>query len=118
MKYSQVDWSKWDDRPEEEVYTAWLAVRKVKKSATTQYALNLAAKHINELYQEGYTANQVLDIAIEKSWAGLEWVAKRERENGYKRKVVTYTPNVVSIGSRQTRDISLEEQLSDRTWAE
>ena len=115
MKYSTVDWSRWDDRPEEEVYTAWLAVRKMKKSATTQYALNLAAKHINALYQRNYSANEVLDIAIENSWAGLKWVYKQEAKNGFK-VVPIVGENVVRI-DRSTRDISLEEELNDRSWA-
>jgi hypothetical protein len=103
MKYKDIDWSKWMDTPSEESYEAWLAVRKAKRSATTQYALNLAAKHANKLIMRGYTATDVLDIAIERSWAGLEWVVKEEAKQGFQR--VPLPDNVTPL--KTTRDMSI-----------
>lgn len=114
MKYKDVDWSKWNEKPDEDAYNAWLAVRKGKRAATTQYALNLAGKHVNQLITMGYSATEVLDIAIEKSWAGLEWVVKSEQEKGFKRN--QHVGNVKSI--RTTRELTLAEELSDRSWAD
>lgn len=114
MKYKDIDWSVWDDTPEEDAYIAWLAVRKLKRSATTQRAIKLAGKHVNKLIAAGYSATEVLDIAIEKSWAGLEWVFELEQKKGFKR--VQYTGNIEPI--RSTRDIPLEEELGDTRWAD
>lgn len=114
MKYKDVDWSIWNQKPDQEAYEAWVVVRDKKKSATTQYALKLAGKHINHLIDMGYSATEVLDIAIEKSWAGLEWVVKDEAKKGFKQN--QYVGNVKQI--RTTREIPLQEELTDRSWAD
>ena len=120
MKYSQVDWSKWDDRPEEGDYNDWLDIRKDRKHTTSQRAMNLAAKWANKLYQKGYSSSLIFDRACENSLANLEWVYVREAKmsfsNADMRQVVIAEPNVVNI-DRSTRDITLEEELTDRTWA-
>ena len=116
MKYSQVDWSKWDDRPEECTYNDWVAVRKMKRAAMTQTAINRLAPKINTLYQMGISADESIGIACERSWIGVEvdWVlSHRKRETA---QVVMAEPNVVNI-DRSTRDITLEEELTDRSWA-
>lgn len=117
MKYEKIDWSKWPESPEQDAYEAWLAVRKAKRCATTQRAINLAAKHVNHLVAMGYTVTEVLDLAIEKSWAGLEWVAEYESKKGYKKPVFSGNVTTLRAETRSTRDISLDEELNDRSWA-
>jgi len=114
MKYSQVDWSLWDDRPEESTYNDWLAVRKLKRLAMTQTAINRSSKHINQLYQMGISADDAIGICCEKCWGGIDakWVI------GYMKSqqvAAVYESNVQPI--RQTRDVPLDEQLSDDSWA-
>ncbi len=83
MKYKDVDFSRWDDRPEESVFADWVTVRKAKRAVTTQAAINRAAKHVNALYHMGYSATLTLEIACEKGCQGLEWVLEGERKRGF-----------------------------------
>ena len=114
MKYEAINWVKWMDTPDQEAYEAWLAVRKAKRSATTQYAIDLAGKHANKLIQMGYTATQVLDLAIERSWVGLQWVVDEQAKQGFPGGALPASVTPI----RSTREVSTHEQLTDRSWAE
>lgn len=118
MKYSQVNWSRWDDRPEEDTYNDWLQVRKEKRSKMTQTAINRMANKINQLYQMGISADESVGIAVERCWVGIEvqWVLQHiEREKPVQ---LHSEPNVIAIQDRSTRDISIQESLADRSWAD
>jgi|GEM_PF-7134761 len=109
MKYKDVDWSRWDDRPEENTYNDWCVVRKAKM---TQTAINRTAPHINKLYQAGVSADEAVAIATEKEWRGIkyQWVMNeimRDMDG-----LSDFSP------ARKTRDIPLIEQCLDRRWAE
>lgn len=55
----------------------WLTVRKEKKSATTQTALNTIKAHAEK---NGYTFLQAVEIATSKSWAGfnVSWLEDKQ----------------------------------------
>ena len=112
MKYSQVDWSKWDDRPDEQTYNDWCKVRKGK---ITQTAINRTAPHINKLYQSGTSADEAVAIAAENCWTGIKynWVM-----NAISRDMDGLSDYVEPklIGSGSTRDVPLERQLNDGSW--
>ena len=118
MKYSQVNWSKWDDQPDECTFSDWVQVRKMKRLATTQTALNRAAKHINKLYQMGISADDAIAICCERGWGGIEadWVLNYMRSQ---QQPALHTQNIRHINtSRSTRETTLEQELSDRSWAD
>lgn len=117
MKYSQVDWSRWDSIPDEEDWNDWVLVRKAKRAATTQTAVNRASKWVNLLWQMGYSATLTLEIACEKGYQGLEWVYENERKRGFPESP-NHKLNNVKTMDRSTRDISLEEELNDKSWAQ
>ncbi len=111
MKYNQVDWSKWDDRPSEDTYNDWCIVRKAKM---TQTAINRTAPHINKLYQAGISADEAMCIAVENEWRGIkyQWVLK-----AMQRDMQAFSDLPLSAQKRETRQITLEEELTDTSWA-
>jgi uncharacterized protein YdaU (DUF1376 family) len=63
------------------LWEAYLVVRKTKRVANTESAIELCIERIERLQREGFTAEQVLKMAIEKGWAGLEYVEKSLKES-------------------------------------
>lgn len=109
MKYKDVDWSRFDDRPSEEMFNEWAKARKEKhRSAPNQAAINLMAGHINKLYQSGYSVDKCFLIAASEGWRSIKfawvvgWYAKDM--DGYQ-------------DQGETRDMSLQKELTDRNWA-
>lgn len=114
MKYKEVDWSRFDDRPSEEAYSLWAKARKEKhKSSPNQAAINLMAVHINKLYQSGTDAEEAFSIAASEGWRSIkfQWVM-----NWIQSDMQGLSDNVVPIKS--TRDTPLIEELTDRSWAD
>jgi len=58
---------------EVEVADAWLQVRKAKKGVNTEIAFKAVAKEIAQAQAAGYSANDCIRLAVEKSWAGFKW---------------------------------------------
>ena len=58
----------------------WLKVRKAKKGVNTETAFKGIEREINKAIDAGYTANDCILLATEKSWIGfkLEWALKEE----------------------------------------
>lgn len=117
MKYAKVDWARFQTIPSQEVFDDWVAMRKEKKTTTSQTALNRAAKYVNLLYGYGYTADDSLSAACEYGWKGMDWVFKEEQKKGFPDGSMRtrLSENVRPI--RSTRDIALTEMLTDRSWA-
>ena len=119
MKHNLVDFSRWDSIPEAQVWADWVATRKEKRAKTTQTAVNRASKWVNLLYQMGYSATLTLEIACEKGYQGLEWVYENEKKRGFPESPNKQVANVSQISQgRSLRDITLEEELGDRSWAQ
>lgn len=119
MEYNKVDWSKYlYGAPSEEVYNDWVAMRKEKKTPTSQTAINRSAKWVNALYAFGYTSDDCLAAACEYGWKGMDWIYNEERKNGFQNgsMQVALSDNVQPI--RDTRQISIQEKLTDRSWAD
>lgn len=54
----------------------WLKVRTKKRAAKTDYAHQLLINRLRECQKLGYTANELIDLAIERSWAAInpDWI--------------------------------------------
>lgn len=63
----------------------WLKVRKTKKGVNTETAFKAIEREINKAVEAGYSANDCILLAVEKSWIGfkLEWALK---EDGWARR--------------------------------
>lgn len=54
---------------------AWLKVRKAKKAVNTEIAFKAVKREVSKAIEAGYTAEQCIYLAVEKSWSGFkfEW---------------------------------------------
>ena len=116
MKYNEADFSRWDDRPDADVWADWVLTRKEKRARSNQTAINRAGKWVNLLFQMGYSANLTLSIACDKGYQGLEWVYENEKKRGFPEVQQIQRDNVMPI-QRDTRSIGLTEELEDTSWA-
>jgi DNA-binding transcriptional ArsR family regulator len=53
-------------------WSEWMKIRSRKRAANTDYAKNLLLSTLLEAGKQGYNVNAVMDLAIKRSWAGLE----------------------------------------------
>ena len=117
MKYNDIDWSRYNEKPSQEVYEAWLEMRKHKRAKVTQVVINGTAKHVNKLLSYGYTADQCFTLACENAWQGMKWVVESEAKTGFRDGERRQVSGSVVTLNKSTRDMSLEQELNDREWA-
>lgn len=116
MKYKDVNWSSWGDRPEESTYNDWLKVRSKKGAAMTQTAIDRTAPHIRKLALAGVSAEEAVSVAVEDPpWIGIkyQWVMNaisRDMDG-----LADFAP--MQLEQRSTRDISQKEMLTNDEWA-
>jgi uncharacterized protein YdaU (DUF1376 family) len=79
-KKKTIDYSSWPAMPDKQLLADWMQVRKSKKSVNTQTAINALGKQLTLAVDAGYTVDQCITIAVERSWAGFkfEWLQKTE----------------------------------------
>lgn len=121
MKYKDANFTKWMDAPSQEVFDAWVAMRKTNKAPTSQIALNRASKFLNLLFERGYSADLSLSIACDLGWKGLEWVYNAEQKKGFPEGRISVDglpSNVTSLQPQKTIDLSVHDQLTNRDWAD
>lgn len=125
-KHKDMNWDGWEDIPGEEVFNCWIQKRVAKKKGNypSPRAMNGIKTHINKLYREhGIEAEDAFGYAEDKAWDGIkaEWVIRehqKEQQGYFIAPTISQGPNVYPIQNRSTRDISLEESLSNKKWAE
>lgn len=70
---------------DEELVTAFMAVRKTKKATNTQKAFDLFVGNVNK---SNMKLNQVLEICIQRDWKGFDpsWLKNQSTNSGYQPK--------------------------------
>lgn len=58
---------------EPEVVDAWMQVRKAKKAVNTKIAWDAIEKELHLAGENGHDANECINLAVVKSWAGFKW---------------------------------------------
>lgn len=82
---AELDFSVFPDDMSQQVLQDWLTMRKgIKAPANTQTVLNEIAKAVEDCRSLGLTPDQVLTMAMLKSWRGLrkDWVANELAKRG------------------------------------
>lgn len=69
----EIDFSTWPTLPDQATMTQWLKVRKEKGQPPTQIAMNQTADEIHHADDMGISADEVMQYAVGKSWAGIRW---------------------------------------------
>ena len=124
-KFSDMDWDGWADTPSEEIFTNWLQKRISKKRGNypSPKAMNIIRTHVNKLFNDHMiSADDSFFAAEDRSWDSIKvaWVLRYQAQemDGYGFGAVSAcNNNVVVSNNRSTRDITLEEEMTDRSWA-
>lgn len=98
------DLSAWQSKPSPDIWRDYLHHRKNIKAPLTQTVVNRIAKCINQLLSEpGLDADEVLGLAMERGWRGLEveWV----------RKALNLARQPAVTGAQNWNDVSWAEDL-------
>ncbi|MCG9697446.1 helix-turn-helix domain-containing protein [Shewanella sp. Isolate11] len=68
----KLDFSCWPALPSEQTLKDWLAVRKQKKAALNQTAINRLAKHLHEAVEAGFTVEDCIATCATRGWVAFE----------------------------------------------
>lgn len=83
------DFSKWPSLPSEEIMKGWFAMRKKKKADVTQIVIDSLGTKLTTAVNAGYSVDECLTEAIERSWTGFNSSWMPEKSNpGRKRNFV------------------------------
>lgn len=79
-----------------------------KKAKMTQRIVNALAKEFNKAYVLGFTIDQILDEWESRGWKSFkaEWMRPDKPTTGRN-----------TLDSTKTRDKTVQQQLSDKSWA-
>lgn len=119
MKYKGIQLDGLDIEIDIEAAKSYIEFRVMAKKPLTQRAFDQAMKKALMAFTINMTPTDVIDYTVEKGWQGinLEWIT-----NAKQRETIQIPQfgqqNVVPIGQRSTRDISIHEQLNDTSWAD
>lgn len=109
----ELDYSVWPELPSEQIFKDWLELRKSKKATISQTVLDTFGEEFRKAATFGHSVNDCLKECIARGWRGFkfEWM-----QNQQARGHPAALPAPIT-GTRSTRDITLAEQLEDRSWA-
>jgi len=123
-----LDFSQWPNAPSPAVWTDYEKLRKAKRAAVSQTVVNSLGKSLRELQAYGVDVDEALAIACTKGWQGFEtdWVLRHlnklpvQESPGRHGAIVTgsVTHGVTVPRNGLTRERSLAEDLTDRSWVE
>ncbi|WP_394230172.1 helix-turn-helix domain-containing protein [Shewanella colwelliana] len=68
----KLDFSCWPAMPSEQTLADWIAVRKQKKAALNQTAINRLAKHLHEAVEAGFTVEDCIAMCATRGWVAFE----------------------------------------------
>lgn len=102
-----LNFSKWPDDPSPQVWADFKKYRDKKRAAITQTVIDGMAGELHTLNNNGWSVDASLAQMMTRGWQGLkaEWILKSTQGQS--------PPG----SSNKTRDRSLIEDLTDRSWA-
>lgn len=85
QKKPPLDYSKWPSLPDEQKLKDWKQVRRTKKAAITQTALDTIGKELAKAQSLGFSVNQCFEQMISSSWQGFkaEWMTNAKQMPAY-----------------------------------
>lgn len=109
----ELDYSVWPEQPMAQVLSDWLTLRKAKRAPVTQTVLVASGEEFRKAAAFGYSVDDCLKCWAQAGWQGFkfEWM-KNQQARGH-----PPPQNSPAGGGISTRDITLIENLQDRSWA-
>jgi uncharacterized protein YdaU (DUF1376 family) len=99
-----IDFSGWPTIPTNPTMLAWLVVRKQKRLAVTQPAMDMLIPELNKAQLAGFSAESCIWYAAAKSWGGFRFAWMRR--------------DMIAGNNPPNMPQNLLEKLTDRSWAD
>lgn len=71
-KNSDLDFSSWPCLPSQQIFNDWIQVRKAKKAAVTQTAINRIGKQLHKAVAAGWSVDDAMSQAVSSGWSGFD----------------------------------------------
>jgi uncharacterized protein YdaU (DUF1376 family) len=118
VKSDSLDYSVWPELPDDQILKDWIAMRARKKANVSQTVLNAFGEQFRKAATFGYSVNDCLTSAIAGGWTGFKFEWMQNQQARASPPAVYGNPGLpMPVGARSTRDITLVENLNDRSWA-
>lgn len=116
MKYTEVNWLEWPGSPSEQVFSDWIKARKSKKHpALTHTAMSKYSRHVSRAVETGVcTIEEAFEYAAEGGWRAIMYqylITAKSRE------MDLYSGTECKEISGSTRNMTLDDELNDTSWA-
>lgn len=118
MKYEEVNWLEWPGSPDKQIFDDWIKARKSKKHpALTHTAMRKYSVHVSRAIEQGVcTINEAFEYAAERGWRAImyQYLVTAKSDEVVMYHGIGVTPG---INSKTTRQMTLEDELNDNSWA-
>lgn len=106
-----LDFSPWPTAPSPEVLSDW---KRVRRSALTQAAIDLAASDLHKAYRHGFAVDYCLKVCCLRGWRGFkfEWLENHEHKGG-QIPITELAPD-----NQSTREKPAADMFTDISWSE
>lgn len=79
---SDLDFSSWPHLPSPQIFNDWVQVRKAKKAAITQTAIERIGKQLHKAVSAGWSVDDALSQAVASGWTGFDATWLKGSPNG------------------------------------
>lgn len=81
-KNDDLDFSSWPNLPSPQIFDDWVQVRKAKKAAITQTAIDRIGKQLHKAVAAGWSVDDALSQAVASGWTGFDATWLKGSPNG------------------------------------
>lgn len=81
-KNNNFDFSSWPCLPSQQIFNDWVQVRKAKKAAITQTAINRIGKQLHKAVSAGWSVDDAFSQAVASGWTGFDATWLKGSPNG------------------------------------
>lgn len=81
-KNNNLDFSSWPCLPSQQIFNDWVQVRKAKKAAITQTAIDRIGKQLHKAVSAGWSVDDALSQAVASGWTGFDATWLKGSPNG------------------------------------
>lgn len=81
-KNGDLDFSSWPHLPSPQIFNDWVQVRKAKKAAITQTAIERIGKQLHKAASAGWSVDDALSQAVSSGWTGFDATWLKGSPNG------------------------------------
>lgn len=119
MKYEEVNWLEWPGSPDKDIFDDWIKARKSKKHpALTHTAMRKYSVHVSKAVEQGIcTINEAFEYAAEGGWRAIMYKYLHSAKSRDMELYATYQIESDMKPTKSTRDMSLDDELNDTSWA-